>query len=71
MEFEGGVEPIVICAGAMTLKRSVKGMEVVEIRGKVEAIKTKIVQNTGNSPEDLRRLGVTPTPVKDHQPTLV
>ena len=31
----------------------------------------KIGQNTEKSPGDLRKLGVTQTPVKDHQPTLV
>ena len=31
----------------------------------------EIVQNTEKSPGDLRRLGVTQTPVKDHQLTLM
>ena len=32
---------------------------------------TEIGQNTEKSPGDLRRLTITQTPVKDHQPTLM
>ena len=31
----------------------------------------EIGQNTEKSPGDLRKLAVTPTPVKNHQPTLM
>ena len=43
------------------------GLEQVEIRKKIEII-IEIGQNTEKSSGDMRRLAVTQTPVKDHQP---
>ena len=49
-----------------------RGLEELEIRGRIETIQTtKIGQNTEKSPGDQRRLAVIQTPVKDRQLTLV
>ena len=70
-----------IAFGALgaALKGLFKGLEVLEI-GSVGNRRTnrdypnnsiEIGENTEKSPEDLRRLTVTQTPVKEHQVTLV
>ena len=56
-------------------KRFLKGLEDLEVSGRVEIIqKYSIIENSQNaekSPEDLRRLAVPEIPVKDHQLTLM
>ena len=49
----------------------VKGVENLEIRGKVENTIIKIGQNTEKSPGDSSRLTVAQTPVRNYQLTLV
>ena len=64
--------PIVIAALGKSLKGLVNGLEDLKISGQVETIAdNNISQNTEKSPRDLRRLAVTQTPVRNHQPTLV
>ena len=58
--------PIVIGAFGTVTKGSLKGLEDLEVGGRVETI----VEN-GLNIGDLRRLAVTQTPVKDHQLTLM
>ena len=54
---------------------SLKGLEDLEVGGRVETIQTtallRTFRNTEKSPGDLRRLAVAQTPVKDHQITLM
>ena len=53
-------------------KRFLKGLEDLELRGRVEP--DQIIengQNTEGGAGHLRRLAVTQTPVKDHQLTLM
>ena len=57
---------IVIGVLGTIIKRLAQGWEDFKIRGRVE-----IGQNTEKSPEDLRRLSVTQTQVKNHQLMLV
>ena len=56
-------------------KELLKGLEDLEIRGRLENIQTiyniKICQYTEKSLGDLKRLAVTQTPVEDHQLTLM
>ena len=63
--------PIVVDAFGIVTKRLLKGLEDLEVGGRVETITNYIIvengQNTDKSPGDLRRLTVTQTPVKDHQ----
>ena len=67
--------PIVIGAFETVTKGLLKGLEDLEVGGKVETIQTTAFfengQNTKKSPGDLRRLAVTQSPVKDHQLTLM
>ena len=67
--------PIVIGAFGTVIRGLLKGLEDMEIRGRVETIQTttllKMVRILRKSPGDLRRLAVTQTPVKDHQVTLM
>ena len=67
--------PIIISALGTVTEGLSKGLENLEIRGRVETIKTttllKVDQNTEKSPEYLSRLTVTQTSVKDHQLTLM
>ena len=69
MEHEGEIIPIVIGAFGIVTKGLLKGLEDLEVVGRVETIYCIIEngQNTEKSPGDLRRLAVTQTPVKDHQ----
>ena len=55
--------PIVIGAFGTVTKGLLKGLEDLEIGGRVETMQTIIEK----SPVDLRRLAVTQTPVKNHQ----
>ena len=63
--------PIVNGALGRVTEALIKGLEDLEIRGRVEYHAnfciTELVQNTENSPGDLRRLAVTQTSEKDHQ----
>ena len=61
--------PIVIGALGTVNKGLLKGLEDLEVGGRVETIYCIIEnsQNTEKSPGDLRRLAVTQTPVKDYQ----
>ena len=65
--------PIVIGALSTDTKGLIRGLEDLEIRGRVETIYSiiEISQNTEKSPGDLRRVAVTETSVKDHQLTLM
>ena len=60
------VIPIVNGALGTVTEGLIKGLEDLEIRGRVD-----ISQNIEKSLEDLRRLVVTQTPVRNHQLTLV
>ena len=62
--------PIVIDAFRKVTKVLVKGLEDLEIAGRVETVQTTIIvigQNTEKSPGDLKRLAVTQTPVRNRQ----
>ena len=61
---------IVIGAFGTVTKGLLKGLEDLEVGGRVEII-IENGQNTEKSPGDLRRLAVTQSPVKDHQLTLI
>ena len=65
--------PIVIGAFGTVTKGLQKGLEDLEVGGRVETIQTITLlengQNTEKSPGDLRRLAVTQTPVKNHRLT--
>ena len=63
--------PIVIGAIGVETKGLLKGLEHLEVGGRVETIQTGNGQNTEESPGDLRKLAVTQTSVKDHQLTLM
>ena len=62
------VIPVIIGVLGTVPKGLLQGLEDLEIRGRVETIKTipllRSARNTEKSPEDLRRLAVTQTPVK-------
>ena len=63
--------PIVIGAFGAVTKGLLKGLEDLEVKGRVETIQTKALlgtaKNTEKSPGDLRRLAATQTQVKSHQ----
>ena len=64
--------PIVIGAFGTVTKGLLKGLEDLEVGGRMETIQTTngIIendQNTEKSPGDLRRLAVIQSSVKDHQ----
>ena len=61
---------IVIGAFGTVNKGLLKGLEDLEIRGRVETIQTIALLNTEKSPGDLRTLAVTHTQVENHQLTL-
>ena len=67
--------PIVIGAFGTVTKGLLKGLDDLEVGGRVETIQTTALlrngQNTQKSPGDLRRLVVTQTPVKNHRLTLM
>ena len=63
--------PIVIGAFGTVTKGLLKGLEDLEVGGRVETIQTTALLNTKKSPGDLRRLAVTQTPVKNHRLTLM
>ena len=66
------IAPIVIGAFGTITKRLLKGLEDLEVGGRVENDSiAENVQNPEASPRDLRRLAVTQTPMKNHQLTLV
>ena len=76
MEHEDDNYTNVIGAFDTITKGLLKGLEDLEVGGRVETIQTndgiiKNGQNTEKSPGDLRRLAVTQSPVKDHQLTLM
>ena len=64
---------IVINAFGTVTKGLLKGLEDLEVGGRVETNKSIIEngQNTEKSPGDRRRLAVTQSPVKCHQLTLM
>ena len=57
--------------GALLRSPYVNGLEDIEIRGQFIQITAKFGQNTAKSPEDLRSITITQTPVKNHQLILV
>ena len=61
---------IVIGALGTVNKRSVQGLEDLEVREREESI-VEIDLNTKKSPVYLRRLAVNQTPVENHQLTMV
>ena len=63
--------PIVIGAFGTVTKGLLKGLEDLEVGGRVGTIQTTALLKTEKSPGDLRRLAVTQSPVKDHQLTLM
>ena len=69
------IVPIVIGAFGTITKGLLKGLEDLEVGGRVETIQNDSIAENGQNPEmgpgDLRRLGVTQTPVKNHQLTLM
>ena len=63
---------IVIGAFGTVTKGLLKGLDDLEVGGRVETIQNiRNGQNTEKSPGDLKRFGVTQTPVKDHKLKLV
>ena len=66
---------IVIGAFGTVIEGLLKGLEVLEVGGRVGINPNYSIiengQNTEKSPGDLSRLAVTQTPVKDHQLTLM
>ena len=65
---------IVIGAFDTVTKGLLKGLEDLEVGGRVETIQTKALLRPARiekSSEDVRRLAVTQTPVKDHQQKLM
>ena len=60
------IVPIVIGALGTVTKGLLKGLEDLEVGGRVETIIAEDGQNTETSLGDLRRLAVTQTPVKNH-----
>ena len=67
--------PIVIGAFGTVTKWLLKGLEDLEVGGRVETIQNDSIiengQNTKKRPGDLKRLAVTQTPVKNHRLTLM
>ena len=59
--------PIEIGAFATVTRGLLKGLEDLEIKGRMDYHIIENSQNTEKSPGDLRRLVITQTPVKDHQ----
>ena len=58
--------PIVIGAFGRVTKELLKGLEDLEVGGRVETIQTATLLNTEKSPGDLWILAVTQNPVEDH-----
>ena len=65
------IVPIVIGAFGTITKGLLKGLEDLEVGGRVDDSIAENGQNPETSPGDLRRLAVTQTPVKNHQLTLM
>ena len=69
------IVPIVIDMLGTISKGLLKGLEDLEVGGRVETIQTTALLRTARilrrGLEDLRRLAVTQTPVKNHQLTLM
>ena len=69
------IVPIVIGALGTVIKGLLKGLEDLEIGGRVWDYPNNSIAEDGQNPEtspgDLRRLAVTQTPVKNHQLTLM
>ena len=69
------IVPIVIGALGTESKVLLKGLEDLEVGGRVETIQTTALLRTARILtrvlENLRRLAVTQTPVKNHQLTLM
>ena len=66
------IVPILIGALGTITKGLLKGLEDLEVGGRVEAIQSMANngQNPETSPGDVRRLAVTQTPVNNHQLTM-
>ena len=69
------IVPIVTGALDIITKRLLKGLEDLEVGGRVETIQNDSIaengQNLETSPGDLRRLAVSQTPMKNHQLTVM
>ena len=69
------IVPIVIGTFGTITKGLLKGLEDLEVGGRIETIQNDSIAENGQNPEtspgDLRRLAVTQTPVKNHQLTLM
>ena len=64
------IVPIVIGALGTITNRLLKGLEDLEVGGRVETIQTTALLRTAN-PGDLRRLAIAQTPVENHQLTMM
>ena len=64
MEHKVTIRPILIGVFGTVTKGLLKGVEALEVGGRVETILIENGQNSGKSPGDLRRLALTRTPVK-------
>ena len=62
---------IVIGAFGTVTKGLLKGLEDLEVGGRVETTQTTTLLRTEKCPGDLRRLAIIQTPVEDHQLTLM
>ena len=63
---------IVIGAFGTVTKGLLKGLEDLEVGGRVETISIiEIGQNSEKIPGDMKRIAVIQTPMKDHQLTLM
>ena len=61
------IVPIVIGAFGEIIKGLLKGLEDLEVSGRVETIQMTALLRAARSIGDLRRLAVTQAPVKNHQ----
>ena len=65
------IVPIAIGSFGTVTKGLLKGLEDLEVGGRMETIQTTVLLKTAKkSPGDLRRVTVTQTPMKNHQLTL-
>ena len=69
------IVPVVNGALGTITKGLLNGLGDLEVGGRVEDYPNDSIAENGQNPEtsfgDLRRLAVTQTPVKNHQPTLM
>ena len=66
-----GINTLAVPLVGIVTKVLLKGLEDLEVGGRVETIPTTTLLRTEKSPGNLRRLAVTQTPVKNNQLTLM